>query len=324
MGSNDDNLRRWWLVVVAIVSLVLVGAGAIVWTLISGLRATHDHVIYERAEELRNADAVGIAVFERSANARGFLLSGDASFLEARAAARADIATRLPRLIANSTGEAKQSAQAIAELLVRQDAASDRAMAQYATNHDAARQLWDDHARPIQSQIEDHIAHVLTAHQVGFESARTAAAETSRNTLRLFVWLLAALVLVIGMLVYAYARATRTLVAKLEEEQQQTTFRLIEQVPVGIFVITPDGKPYYANQHAKKLLGRGVERGEGRRRRIAATRPAPTGSIRTSARRSCAPSRARSPRLRTWSCATATTSSRSTSSARRSTTRAAS
>lgn len=31
-------------------------------------------------------------------------------------------------------------------------------------------------------------------------------------------------------------------------------FQLLEQVPVGIFVVTPAGKPYYANHNARRLL----------------------------------------------------------------------
>jgi PAS domain S-box-containing protein len=45
--------------------------------------------------------------------------------------------------------------------------------------------------------------------------------------------------------------------ALLQSERKLTQF--LEAVPVGIFVIDARGKPYYANQKAKELLGKGVD-----------------------------------------------------------------
>jgi PAS domain S-box-containing protein len=260
MGSAEVDLRRWWLVVVAAVSLVLVAAGGITYKLVGELRSDEDHVVYERAEDMRNADALGIAVFRRTANARGYLLSGDPSFLTARSAARGQIAPLLGRLLANADGNLLQHALATQVLFARLDAASDHAIAVYAASPDRARTLWEETARPIQAEIEQRVASLLAIQRTAFEAARDDAAAAAASSVRLLVILLATITVVIATLIYVYARAARTLVAKHKEEQQQTTFRLIEQVPVGIFVTTPDGQPYYANRHAKKLLGRGVER----------------------------------------------------------------
>ena len=45
--------------------------------------------------------------------------------------------------------------------------------------------------------------------------------------------------------------------ALIQSERKLTQF--LEAVPVGIFVIDATGKPYYANQKAKELLGKGVD-----------------------------------------------------------------
>ena len=42
-------------------------------------------------------------------------------------------------------------------------------------------------------------------------------------------------------------------------EEQLAQF--LEAVPVGVFVVDPQGNPYYANQRAKQLLGRGITAG---------------------------------------------------------------
>ncbi len=39
---------------------------------------------------------------------------------------------------------------------------------------------------------------------------------------------------------------------------EQTAFRFLDAVPVGIFITAADGQPYYANPEAVRLLGRGV------------------------------------------------------------------
>ena len=38
-------------------------------------------------------------------------------------------------------------------------------------------------------------------------------------------------------------------------EHEWELFQLLEQVPVGVFVVTSAGKPYYANAQARALLG---------------------------------------------------------------------
>jgi PAS domain S-box-containing protein len=41
-------------------------------------------------------------------------------------------------------------------------------------------------------------------------------------------------------------------------ESELTFFRFMEKLPVGVFVLNAEGKPYYANQTAVQLLGRGI------------------------------------------------------------------
>jgi GAF domain-containing protein len=41
-------------------------------------------------------------------------------------------------------------------------------------------------------------------------------------------------------------------------ESELTFFRFMEKLPVGVFVLNASGKPYYANQTAIQLLGRGI------------------------------------------------------------------
>jgi PAS domain S-box-containing protein len=42
------------------------------------------------------------------------------------------------------------------------------------------------------------------------------------------------------------------------QEKELTFFRFMERLPVGVFVINAAGKPYYANETAMQLLGKGI------------------------------------------------------------------
>ncbi len=44
----------------------------------------------------------------------------------------------------------------------------------------------------------------------------------------------------------------------LAQQNESRLFRFLDAMPVGLFVLTPDGKPYYANEEAERLLGRRV------------------------------------------------------------------
>lgn len=59
---------------------------------------------------------------------------------------------------------------------------------------------------------------------------------------------------------------TRTTLARQRLEQavresERRLFQFIEAVPVGLFIVDKTGSPYYANQTAKKILGRGIAPG---------------------------------------------------------------
>lgn len=41
-------------------------------------------------------------------------------------------------------------------------------------------------------------------------------------------------------------------------ESEQRLFNFLEAVPAGVYILTADGKPYYANEAAKKILGRDI------------------------------------------------------------------
>ena len=56
----------------------------------------------------------------------------------------------------------------------------------------------------------------------------------------------------------AVTNATRAAAAETAaRDSEKRLFRFLDAMPVGVFVATPGGQPYYANHEAERLLGRG-------------------------------------------------------------------
>ncbi len=257
MGTAQD-LRRWQRVLLLIIGSVLAVTGVVTYALIAQLGAANQNVSYAHAERVIDADGAQIASFARSANARGYLLTGDRVFLENRLAARTDLNRRLDGLESHPGVEHTQALADIRGLVVRLDATSDRAIAAYPSSPDDARKIWESEARPIQDQLATQVGKLVSVEHAAFATAREQAADSWQRAATLLAILLAAFAVIVTALFYGYSRATRALLERQRAEQEQATFRLLEQVPVGIFVLTASGTPYYANRHAQKLLGRGI------------------------------------------------------------------
>src|SRR5687767_1016258 len=110
---------------------VFVVTAFVTYYLVRELRVANQNVSYDHAERVIDAHGIEIAMFARSASARGYLLSGDALFLENRKAARDRLGALLEDLRERHGDPAKLLA--IEQLLGRLDAASDRAIATYSS-----------------------------------------------------------------------------------------------------------------------------------------------------------------------------------------------
>ncbi len=49
----------------------------------------------------------------------------------------------------------------------------------------------------------------------------------------------------------------------MARESEQRLFQFLDALPVGVFIASPGGQPYYANDEAERVLGRGVAPGVG-------------------------------------------------------------
>lgn len=87
--------------------------------------------------------------------------------------------------------------------------------------------------------------------------------DTKKNTeqtlLSISVGGVASVVLIIIIFVYLNREIQqRTVAEKAVRDSEKRFLSFLEAVPAGIYIITMDGKPYYANEEAKKILGQGI------------------------------------------------------------------
>ena len=255
MGTAQQ-LQKWQRVLLPAVIVALLASGIVGCGLVVQVREASQSASHAHAERMLAAEALLAALFDRSAAMRGYLLAGDADLLEQRKAARANIERQLGRLRARAVDGTLLAD--VDTLLARLDDANDRAIERYATSAADAHAIWEADSKPVQEQLAQVIRELGATERAAFGAARDRAPAAFERSSILLGVLLAVVGAIVTVLFSLYTRATRELVAQIAAEQEQATFRLLEEVPVGIFVLNARGKPHYANRHAQKLLGKGI------------------------------------------------------------------
>src|SRR5688572_30055823 len=206
-------LKRRIITTLLVLGLV-VGAGAsAIASLIDTIDVRHQHVAYQAAERLAAAELLASAQQERSSNARGYLLTGDPSFLEKRRSARQEFALQLERLeqLAGDQAELRN----VRALVTRLSESSDRALALWPRDASAAIHLWDQEVRPIQERVSSDLYAYVSSARASFAAARSAAAQAAAESRRLSLGLGAVMLGVLIGLFLQFARTTRELLQRV-------------------------------------------------------------------------------------------------------------
>lgn len=87
--------------------------------------------------------------------------------------------------------------------------------------------------------------------------------QTSRQTNRTMLLIgfggfISILLLLIVFLFLTHEVRQRTIAEKEIRDSQKRFISFLEAVPAGVYILTADGKPFYANEEAKKILGAGI------------------------------------------------------------------
>lgn len=83
--------------------------------------------------------------------------------------------------------------------------------------------------------------------------------KTNRTLLFIAFGGLAGFLILLGVFIALTSENQRRTKAEQEVRHSEQRFiKFLEAVPAGIYILTADGKPYYANEEAKKILGKGI------------------------------------------------------------------
>jgi signal transduction histidine kinase len=213
---------------------------------------------------LLRLDAVLKDLLDAETGQRGYLVTGEsrhlAPYQAALAALEADTIalgefTEIDTTLATAM---ERLTPLIAEKLVFLDTTIQLRRAGHA---EAARQLMmSDRGSNLMDQIRALVVGAKSAliHARDVHSARIVAAArrtkvviVASSALTLVVLTIAAALLWLGL--SARNRAERGL-----QESERQLIDILEQMPIGVFVVDHEGRPYFANQASQQILGKGL------------------------------------------------------------------
>ena len=234
---------------------------------------------------LLDVERLHVLIEEKVATSRAYLLTGESKYITELREERSE----LLRVLEDLQGRARtdQSKRLLAEVGV--------AEARHQERLDVLLRDWEKSAPPVNGEVALAFTTVLKPARDALSQKIEAVAEnaqemsersaTRASTVATWAsWLMAIgsiLATLVGcVLAFVFGRSLtrsyereRLALLKLTEEEaaredamrrataselEAQMFKLLEAVPVGIFILKGDGSPYYANQHAMKLLGRGL------------------------------------------------------------------
>jgi diguanylate cyclase (GGDEF)-like protein/PAS domain S-box-containing protein len=248
---------------IAILALLAITVAALLGfiTLLRAVRAEYDTVVHDSAERRMALAEVDEALHERSAHYRGYLLSRDPGRLDGSRRAFRDATARLAAL-RSFGGEHQAELAEIERLVLQVDAVSASILdTQRDRGPEPALAQWATESLPLQDEIDARLEMLHEVEAARHEAVRTATDRTSRRIERLAIGIAVAMFALIAILFARFAGSARRLLQQDRDERTHVMRQLLDQLPVGIFVMAADGRPYFVNRAAQKLLGKPLEQG---------------------------------------------------------------
>ncbi len=107
----------------------------------------------------------------------------------------------------------------------------------------------------------DSVIYAMESVEKQLLTMRAAKNDDSTNRTLLFITIggFAGVLILLGVfIVLTLENQQRTIAEKEIRNSEQRFINFLEAVPAGIYILTADGKPYFANEEAKKILGQGI------------------------------------------------------------------
>lgn len=197
-----------------------------------------------------------------SSDERGYIITGNEQFLDTSRVTKADrIFSRIQKLTAENTGQQQtlSSLQADIRSFIR---FSENGIALRRAGHvDEAQQLIArGTGEQLMRKIDAGIQTVIAEEEV-LLAQRLAAARQHFNTTVIILAVTIALsvvMLLITLYYFILEHNKQQLSRKRLAESEQRIKNFLGCLPIGVYVINADGKPYYVNSKSVEILGKGI------------------------------------------------------------------
>jgi PAS domain S-box-containing protein len=246
-------------------TILLIGGSVAIWSSLGSQAAARERrALFERRTRIERL--LG-ALQDAETGQRGFLLTGDSVFLEPYDAVVSSFPGRLAAIRLDMVGfpdraarmdtlaaVVKQLTVGLAETIELRRTGRGAEAVRQVQRGDAKRDM--DQARSLVASLIRDETTLLDLWDTRLKSADQISFLTSGAGA-----LLTVIFLLLGL------RATnRNIVARERaesavRESEQRLIRLVEALPVAVYVIDAEGKPFYTNREAQKILGQAIDPG---------------------------------------------------------------
>jgi signal transduction histidine kinase/DNA-binding response OmpR family regulator len=241
--------------------LILILIGVFAWFKTGEYKSAAGLVLHTR-KVISEAQSLQLETERIKSDERGFIITGVELFLDPSRPVKADsIYNRIKKLTADNPRQ-QQTLDSIQRAMRSLIGFSENVIALRRTGHlDEAEQLISrGTGEQLMHKIDNDIQTVISTEEV-LLAERLAAARQHFNTTVLILGVTIALsVLMLLITLYYFIREhnKQRLAGKRLAESEQRIKNFLGCLPIGVYVMTADGKPYYANSKSVEILGKGI------------------------------------------------------------------
>ena len=243
-------------------ALLLLTSAVAVWSSLRSRDAAEERrALFERRTRIEHLLS---ALQDAETGQRGFLLTGDSTFLAPYTGVVGSFAQRLQAVRAEFTTHPDRlpRVDSLSSLVNQKlnELAQTLSLAQTGRKADAQKLVRAGGGKQYMDQIRALVSSLVQDEQTLLKAwdDRLLAADRLSLSTSFASLVLAALLLAVGA-----ATVNRSMTARAEAdaalaESEQRLFRLLEALPVAVFVLDAKGDPFYANRASQEILGKGI------------------------------------------------------------------
>jgi len=243
-------------------ALLLLTSGVAVWSSLRSRDAAEERrALFERRTRIEHL--LG-ALQDAETGQRGYLLTGDSTFLGPYLNVAGSFPTRLEGIRSGFvTHQDRMPRLDTLSSLVNQklnEMAQTLSLARSGRNAEAQRLVRAGEGKQYMDQIRALVLSLVQDEQTLLKAwdDRLLAADRLSMSTSVASLILAALLLAVGAATVNRSMTAREEADAARAEGEQRLFRLLEALPVAVFVLDAKGNPFYANRVSQEILGKGI------------------------------------------------------------------